>query len=319
MGDVCGSLALARAFRSSGSDVLFLLGGDPEALTLVQQAGCPVLPIDAPEKEGPGEMALIREYGPDVIVVNRLNNPPGYLCNLKALGGLVVVLDDNGPEAHVADLNINVLYHTDTAICDPEYIALREEFQFYHNQERVTPEVASSILVLQGGSDTYGFIPAIVAALRKMAGDFSIAVVTGWAFRHFTELNAALNGDQRFRVIHGATNMAELMVGSDLAITAGGNTMFELACVGTPGIVVCAEEFEVETAERFAMEGIVVNLGFGGRLDPIALVRVVQDLISSPETRRRMSIRGKELVDGQGAVRVAKLVLEKLATKELTG
>lgn len=317
MGDVCGSLALAHAFRSSGIDVLFLINGDAEAMALIREDGFHLEIVDAGEGADTRELALIQQYRPDAIVVNRLNNPAGYLQSLKTLSRMLVVLDDNGPEARVADVNINVLYHLDGAVSDPRYIALREEFQHYHRQERAIPEVISSILVTQGGSDTYGFTPMIVTALKSIPGNFLVTVVTGWAFRHFAHLEAALQGDQRFRVVHGTKDMAGLMTTSDLAITGGGNTMFELACVGTPAIVVCAEEFEVETARRLAAEAAVINLGFGGRLGTDTLARAARDLMDAPQMRRHMSTRGKELVDGQGSQRIAQLVREKLTAMEL--
>ena len=113
-----------------------------------------------------------------------------------------------------------------------------------------------------------------------------------------------------FNILHTVTNMCELMQQSDLAITGGGNTMFELACVGVPGIVLCGEEFEEETADRIEKYGIVENLGFGGRVSPERIYERVHLLMEDKSRRSEMSRRGQELIDGRGAERTVKLIKE---------
>ena len=88
-----------------------------------------------------------------------------------------------------------------------------------------------------------------------------------------------------------ASRMADLMTAADLAITAGGLTLFELACVGTPALVVCAERWGVETAERLAREGAAMHLGFGGDLDYGTVPRAVDLLSRAPDQRAALAER----------------------------
>jgi spore coat polysaccharide biosynthesis predicted glycosyltransferase SpsG len=113
--------------------------------------------------------------------------------------------------------------------------------------------------------------------------------------------------------------MCQLAWEADLAITAGGLTMFELACVGTPSIVVCGEPFEVEPGIRLDKAGAVVSLGFGGGVDYAKLPDLVDDLSNGVEVRRRMSARGKESVDGRGCERTVGLIRERLEQARLPG
>jgi spore coat polysaccharide biosynthesis predicted glycosyltransferase SpsG len=106
--------------------------------------------------------------------------------------------------------------------------------------------------------------------------------------------------------------MCALMQQSDMAVTAGGNTMFELACVGVPAIVLCGEEFEVETARQMEEYGAVENLGFGGIVSPDRLYERVRLLMPDKNRRTIMSRIGQKLVDGRGAERVVKLMAQSL-------
>ena len=53
------------------------------------------------------------------------------------------------------------------------------------------------------------------------------------------------------------------MSGADIVISAGGNTVFELACVGTPGFVLWEDSHEKIQGDVFEKEGVVINLGNG--------------------------------------------------------
>jgi spore coat polysaccharide biosynthesis predicted glycosyltransferase SpsG len=313
MGDVWGCIALADECAKYGDEVLFVIGGGEEAVAAIK--GCQY------RLEEVGSLAeeqtVLWRYRPDAIVVNKLNNSPEYISLLRHEARLVVTIDDAGEGAARADLSVNVLYHVPGAITEPKYIALRNEFQKIHEQEKPIRPAIRELLITQGGSDTYGFTPSILsslAVLTAMGYSPHCTVVLGPAFRHHQELQeVAKVSPLDLSLVHNATNMAELMWHADLAITAGGLSLFELACVGTPSVVVCAERFEVETADRLQEAGVTVNLGFGEDLDyariPTTLAALAQDL----GTRSRMSRQGKELVDGRGCERVVSLIRDRAA------
>ena len=57
-----------------------------------------------------------------------------------------------------------------------------------------------------------------------------------------------------------------LDVNIDLALTAGGITLLELACVGVPCLIICGKKFEIETANLLEKNNFGINLGFGKNL-----------------------------------------------------
>lgn len=312
MGDVMGSLAIADACRetNSGDTITFMVDNDKEACDAVVARAYDIEVVNNLTEE----MAYTKRISPDVVVVNMFKNDAERLKSFKQNTRLLVTIDDPGSAARWADIRINPLYYNDDAINDPAYVALGKEFITANKDKKVIKDKVEIILITQGGSDTYGFTPKIVGALSSsIEKDCQIDIVIGPAFKHHRELKKAIDRSKRdFNIIHNAANICELMQQSDMAITAGGNTMFELACVGVPAIVICGEEFEKETADKMEKCGVVENLGFGGRVLSERICERVRLLMEDKRRRTGMSRKGQELIDGRGAERTAKLIKEHL-------
>lgn len=310
MGDVTSSLALAEEFRNKGHKAFFLVNNNGNVISLISQAG-----FEYHIAESMAELnALIEDKKFDIAILNQLNTPEHEALLFKKHSYLLATIEDNGISAKSADLRFNVLYPIEGAVTDFKYIPLAPVYQGKHKNERQIKEKVENILVTQGGSDTYGFIPKIITALYAVPEGISINVVLGPNFSHDMELDAVLDkSPRRYNLIRGVSDLSGLMLQADLAISAGGNTLFELACLGVPAIVICAEFFEVETADRLQKEGFGINLGFGKYVAEKEIYKAISLLIHNTEMLIKMSRKGKTLIDGQGAKRVAENVLSKTA------
>jgi len=306
MGDIWGSLALAAAFGSS-HDIHFVISDGQLARETIAGRGYRVTLVPGLEEE----IRSLSALAPDIVIVNKLNSEARHVRSLKSVAKFVVTIDDCGEAAQAADLNVNVLYPVEGSVTGPQFVTLREEFRQVHRIKPVAPNV-QRLLITQGGADTYGFTPSILKAVFESRFQGEVMVILGPAFRHENEFKAVVADRSPLpTVIRNANNMAELLGSADLAITAAGLTMFELCCVGTPSLVVCAEFFEVATASRLEEVGAVINLGFGANLDYKQLTSRLNGILEDFELRRRMSDRGRALVDGRGAERVAQVILER--------
>jgi hypothetical protein len=291
---------------------LFIISGGTAADVLTAH-GYRFQIADSPE----GELRMLRAFNPNAIVINKLNNSADYILGLRPLNTLIVTIDDSGEAARLADLNINVLYPIPGSLSDLKYVSLRQEFCRAHTRTRQRGSTVSEVLVMQGGSDTYGFTPIILDALAGSAPSLHFTVVAGPAFSHQSELDKALKSSGiNATVVYSPRNIVELMERADLAISAGGITMFELCCLGVPGIIVCAERFEVQTADRLEREGAVMNLGFGGDLEASRLAGALNNLLQDPARRSSLSAAGHRLIDGRGSERIAAIVRSRAIRTE---
>ena len=307
MGDVWRSIALADEFSGQSDEVRFILSGGEEEVATVGDSGHRYDTVDSLA----AEHGVLEAFQPAVIIVNKLNNAPEYIKSLRQFPGLVVTLDDAGEGAQYSELRINVIFPIPGSITDPKYVPLRNEFPEIHGKLKVISEDPHELLITQGGSDTYGFTHMIVRALGQMAWRPHCTVVVGPAFRHQVELEQAVaDSSLNLTVIQNARNMSEVMWNADLAITAGGITMYELACTGTPSLVIGAERWDLDTAAWLELEEAVIFLGFGGDIDYRIVPEAVNSLAVDVDKRQQMSDRCKRLVDGRGSIRTVELIRE---------
>lgn len=313
MGDVISSLAVARELRKAGSGVSFLINNNKNVINSVSGDR---FVFETPE--GGTEIgSYVKGKSFDIVVLNQLDTPVAETLLLKRASGMLVSIEDTGESAKLADLSFNILYPARGAIGGFEYIPLAETFKKKHGLPRAINDRVINIMITQGGSDTYGFTPKIVKALSGLPEEIAINVVIGPNFLHYSELDKALSAAKRiFNNIKGKNDISDIMTQADVAISAGGNTLFELACLGVPTIVVCAEIFETITANRLQKEGVCVNLGFGKDVKCQEIYRALEGLIRSKESRSKMSDKGKNLIDGCGAHRMAKEILKQYSVYE---
>jgi|MDSW01.1.fsa_nt_gb UDP-2,4-diacetamido-2,4,6-trideoxy-beta-L-altropyranose hydrolase len=98
----------------------------------------------------------------------------------------------------------------------------------------------------------------------------------------------------------------ELMYSADIAITSGGQTLYELASVGTPTIGILSYKNQKEDTEGFQAVGFLCNIGnWNSKTLESKIIKTLQT-ISLRNIRLKMSQVGRNTIDGLGALRIAK-------------
>jgi len=309
MGDLTGSVALAHEFHRNGHQVIFIIEDDEEAIEMIRKEKYPFFIVNDRSEEDVWE-----EIGEvHIAIVNQLNTGREILTVIKERTKKLVTIDDTGDASRrLADLRINPLYYDRGALCDPKFIPLHPTFQEAHRLFKGINEKVLNILLTLGGSDTYGFTPKLICFLDNFEFGAEVHVLLGPGFKHFTDLKTALRKTKTdINVMRCVTprEMCSLISEADLVICSGGNTMFEVACLGRPSIIVCCEPFEEETATRLMDMGIVFNLGFGEKVTEKIFSNALNDLISNYSKRKKMGEAGYQTVDGKGIERIYEVII----------
>jgi spore coat polysaccharide biosynthesis predicted glycosyltransferase SpsG len=106
--------------------------------------------------------------------------------------------------------------------------------------------------------------------------------------------------------------MAREMAASDLVITSAGRTTFEVACVGTPAIVIAQNERELTHLFATPAYGFA-NLGLGSELTDAQILAAFDHLVADRAARQSMHQRMTDESLNGGLERV-RLLIEELAT-----
>jgi spore coat polysaccharide biosynthesis predicted glycosyltransferase SpsG len=136
-----------------------------------------------------------------------------------------------------------------------------------------------------------------------------ILVATGLAQSH---RNGALQQiQQRYPAVRWveASALPAVMATTDLAISAGGMTSYELAYMGVPAILLPATAFQAPVSAGLARHGAAINLGLADEFPLEGFLEAVRVLDASAEKRQEMIRIGQALFDGRGAERVGEAML----------
>jgi spore coat polysaccharide biosynthesis predicted glycosyltransferase SpsG/CMP-N-acetylneuraminic acid synthetase len=320
MGHVYRSLAIAEALRAlSRAEIAFLMSGGLEheqGLIAVSRAGYPLRVL----RDGRLEACLeeVRDFSPAILINDLPALDAAYLTALSGLGAttvnLVDALDDLETTEHYAQVIVSTMKEDretpEGFYGGPAYAILREHFRGRVKAVRETPEL---VVLSFGGSDPQGLTLKAARALQALEATVEIVAVAGPAFSYRREFEAlARELPRKVPLINEAGgHIAELMLEADLVVGSGGMSVYELAALGTPGVVLGQNAREDKRMREFARHGTVIYLGRGPEVGEAALLQAVRALLQDPARRREMSARGRALVDGLGATRTAEMVLER--------
>jgi spore coat polysaccharide biosynthesis predicted glycosyltransferase SpsG len=103
------------------------------------------------------------------------------------------------------------------------------------------------------------------------------------------------------------------MLGADVAISGGGQTLYELAATGTPAVAIRLADNQTLNLRNLQAAGMLLWAGDAGDADLETMVTSALMVLAENRGRRtEMSRRGRALVDGRGAARVAAAVLDEV-------
>ena len=315
LGHVRRCLALAAELAPS-SEVRFFLKGSEAVAALIRREGfqCHVVPGDWEPT-----LAAAGVPGAKALVVDSYEVSAGQLEAVRRRDGFLVVLDDAGRYPLPADLVSNPAPGVSAPVggdgarylLGPRFALLGREF--VGPVEREIGESVRRLLLILGGATPAALMGALAGVARQALPGTAIDLVVGPAGAGPSAVAAALSGLDGVTLHPAPESVRPLMLAADLAITGGGFTLFELAATGTPAVGV-----ELAPNQRANLGGMARGgtLVVAGKADEAGLAeavgRALRTLALDVERRRAMSGRGLEMVDGQGAARVAEAIQTRL-------
>ena len=317
----CLTLAEELKNRDSSSDILFITG-HKEGQEVIAKRGYRVVGTQT------DEILQIKELGGSgtLLITDFLDTDHAYMSRIKEIANLKVICIDNNTHLKKIDadmlINANVFDEGETKTIGltryylgPKYVILRKEFELAHREGKKIKDNVGTILVVSGGADfaRQSLILNSVKTLRKIGEEIGVHLIIGPAFQYKNELNDLLSKTNRhFYVSYNPPNLVDIMKSADMAITAAGITLYELATLGIPSIAIPQitpkTSHQEDIARSFERYGACINLG---KFPNNELVYVeTTKLMEDKSLREQLSDNGKALVDGEGLGRTIRLISE---------
>lgn len=325
-GHVMRCSAVAAEAMADGCDVVFAVS-DEDSCALVESGGfrCEVLGGNY-ERFGIGDADLLADmatsYGASSVLVDSYAVCDSFFKKLASRGMECCYIDDaytydRGFDELPAkwDVAAVVNYGFGFSALDykavyqgcatslhikPGYAPVRDGFR---GLAYVVRDEVCNVLVTSGMTNPDQALERMAAGCRKALPDAHIVVVVGGA----ADFDGSCLAGTDFEAIENAWNMPDLMMAGDLAVSAAGMTLYELACVGVPMIAAPIVENQAGNAKGIAKLGLGISFG-SARWTADDICSSVKDLASSGNARREMSARSRNMVDGWGARRIYEIV-----------
>ncbi|MAW21306.1 MAG: acylneuraminate cytidylyltransferase [Flavobacteriales bacterium] len=301
LGHVYNTLIVANDILNH--QITFLVDNESElALKVIQSKNYPVL-----IQKKDDIIEDIKRISPDIIINDRLDTSEDYIKSLKEQEYKVINFEDLGSGAEFSDAVINAIYPQRRSLpahyFGQEYFILRDEFIL--SDEKVVQEEVNNILIAFGGVDPNNYTEKVIRTVNSYCkkNGIKITVILGFGY----ERDDTIRQYDNIHVKHNVSNISDYMLEADLIFTSAGRTIYEVASIGTPTIVMGQNEREMTHFFANAEYGFS-NLGLGYNISNDDILNEFLVLIKSYDIRKEMSKLMKSQDLKSGRKRVHKLI-----------
>jgi len=323
MGHIFRCLALADGLKQhQGFLRMFFLTKYEEGVRVIREKGYPVIVA------GEDDIRQIEELAAEetLLITDFLDTDTSYLGEIRKIRGLKLIAIDNNTDLKRLDadivINANVFHDAKALSADapgyylgPKYMVLNSRFNEARKAGKAINDSIRDILIMSGGADSPNGHLTIssIRALERIGEETRVHVIIGPAFAYMNLLDDLLKSTPRHFDVHvNPADLVEIMQKADIAITAAGIALFELATLGVPCIVVPqvipGMHHQLRCAEAFERRGACLDLGQSPGSESICAKAAL--LIKDASLRKRLSDNARAFIDGRGLERVLGIILE---------
>lgn len=304
-------LAIAKVLRKKHFEPFFFIKGNTKANEILKNE-------KFQQKEYYNSYDLMDKliFHDNGIIIINLRWAVLEIMELVKRNGLIsIIIDELGEKKIVGDYLINGSLIDEwhkyeypekkpVTLFGPKYLIISENFSRFNGSQKYKRD---QILISMGGVDRSRTTLKIIEALKDFQ-KLKKCVIIGPGFKEHIEIETLKKIYCNFEYIEGCNDLSELIFSSDIVFSAGGDTLHESACVGTPAIVLWEDEHERIQAESFVREGCAINLGKGTVVSYNSIQEPVQSILDDNNLYQKMSEKGKNLVDGNGIFRLVQII-----------
>lgn len=336
MGHIMRTLVLAKELKRQNNDVFYICRVDSgnELMKSLkvnrEQQHDEIMNIFVSDKYKKGidkvilegfEVCFIREdyivddinnITADMLITDSYDIDEDYFDKTKTMFSKTVYIDDINLYHFNVDFLINqnidaedFIYRVNNytkLMLGTEYVMLREEFK--NVEVKSVKAKARDIMITLGGADPYHVTYKFLTWINKL--DYNFHVVVGPSFENIEALRCFES--DRIKLYYNA-DMVSIMRKCDMAISACGSTLYELAACGVPTIGVIIADNQLGIGEKLSNMGIIKNLGWHNKIDRESFIDSLTALAEDCSIRNKMSREAKIIIDGKGAERITNILM----------
>lgn len=315
-GHIARCIALAEAIHDRGGDALFATRQDATlGHRMLKAAGMPYRELSC-GADWLSDAEATRQLlgGNDWVVVDHYGLDARWQKVFKDDGIGVLVLDELADRPHACDILVDTGRPEDGGnaydrlvpdncirLLGPHYLVLRREF-------RETPPApkdqkkTTDLLVFFGSTDGASLTGRLLDAIDQVGlrGDLTTHVLLSKVNARYEEIR-----NRRGIVVHeNVSDMAGLLADMDIAIGAGGVSMWERCRMGVPSLTVALNDNQMPGVTLASSAGVIRSLALNDARDPVLFSDALSRFFECRQSWPAIGAAGRKIVDGNGAARI---------------
>ena len=262
-----------------------------------------------------GEDEPVDYCGFDIVIIDTYEVNDAYIAGLKASDRVVVCYDDNSLYTYCCDVLLNANFHASKLafrivgvpprqLLGTAYALLRKEFS--NALPIKVNRIVKNIFICFGGSDLQHFTTVAIKALKDIP-NVKLTVVLG-AYTT-CDVEVAKLASKKVCVVKTPHNIVDVMVSCDMAVTAGGSMVYELASLGLPTVIVTQADNQHLIAQYLEENNLMRWAGDYATITPEILRSAVYEMMQNSSYRKEMSMLLVNTVNRNGASNAAREIL----------
>ncbi|MFA5059078.1 MAG: GNAT family N-acetyltransferase [Candidatus Omnitrophota bacterium] len=303
MGHLSRCAGLAQAFRERGVQCQLLVYGDRNISRQLDVYGGDYKNWMSFQRQQPRcDIAIVDSYLASKKIFQKIQNNSAVSLyfddnnRIKYPKGIII----NGA-INADQLNYGGFKHFESLL-GPQYVSLRREF--WDVPEKKVRAKAKKILITFGGTDEANMTSKILGIFDRKYPLLQKIVIIGKNFIHKKDILKQKSKNIKFVFESNAKQMSRIMQDVDFAVSAGGQTLNELARCGCAAVIVVVADNQERHAKAWAKTKCFFYVGKANDKNFLSQIDLGLNKVSSLTFRRLAAQRGPQTVDGQGAKRI---------------
>jgi spore coat polysaccharide biosynthesis predicted glycosyltransferase SpsG len=228
------------------------------------------------------------------------------ILELKGNFRKLIVLDDycrfrSGPDL-IINPNVfgNKMQYQGASVGGSDYVILRKAFRQELAKAVINVQIRNVLLTV-GGSDIHGLLPKLALEILRILGDVGIDIVA--ATEEYRQYLSRSLGERAGVRVHGFVpehEMKNRMLETDLAISACGQTLHELAWLGIPTIGICVGDDQILNMKEYVTRGFLDQELYWDQPDFLPVLEGLINGYASYPTRVQKGKIGPRIVNNNG-------------------
>ena len=247
---------------------------------------------------------IVKHEKIDIVINDVLDTEMEYMKALNEARVRIINFEDLGEGAQLADAVINDIYEREGEgegkyYWSSDYYIIKDEFKLA--SPKVFSEEVHEILLLFGGTDPNNLTKKTLQAILPILSEKNIhcTVILGVGYADVDGIKQQIDNNRNVEVFQDVKRISQYMECADIAISSRGRTMYELAYMGVPTVLLAQNERELEHIFGSLQNGYI-SLGMGTEIEEETLRNTINWLVECPSIRREMQkcLFSRELGNG---------------------